>query len=248
MSAAQILWDNWNKYDDLDDVIRQGYLKAKIYGYGNEALPMIYRYHVESVLLHSGRATMLLSDIMDLWPTYYENVDKYAVLKTMLNHDIGELAVGDIPDDGREEHDEKKDLEWETTLEHYQNFPEEIYLACKNIHQEFERADTFLGQTIKLADKLDFVAKLIKLESQGYNMEDNRIQFSKNDLMLARETKTRNFTDIVANHLRHLMKEHNFDQRLVEIAIQFLDCELKSMDRPFFKWWKVVRPRYRRPG
>ena len=99
MSSAQILWENWNRYDGLESIYRQGFLKAKVYGYGDEAKSMIDKYHTESVLSHSGRAAMLLSDMMDLWPSYFKEVDKYLVLKTMLNHDIGELVVGDVCDD-----------------------------------------------------------------------------------------------------------------------------------------------------
>lgn len=238
MSNAQILWDNWNKYDDLDNVMRQGFLKIRAYGFGGEKQNQIQKYHVESTLVHSGRSAMLFSDMMDLWPSYFEGIDKYTALKVALNHDVGELVVGDVCDDGRKEHEEKKDSEWEAIIDHYYRLREKSYLDCKEIHRQFEDADTFLGQSIKLADKLDFLAKLIKMESQGYDL-NNKEFYSKNDLELAKEINCHRFVDIVGNHLRHLMLDYNFDQRLVQIAIQFLTCGLRTIDRPFFKWWRL---------
>ncbi|MBR3270046.1 HD domain-containing protein [Candidatus Saccharibacteria bacterium] len=237
MSAAQILWDNWSKYDDLDRVYRQGFLVARIYGFGNEAKSTIDKYHVESTLTHSGRVGMLFSDMMDLWPAYFEGIDKYSALKVALNHDIGELAVGDVVDDGRTEHEDKKDPEWQAVQEHYFSLPEETYLKLKTTHREFEKSNTFLGQSIKLADKLDFIAELIKLSSDGYIM-GNRQYFTEGDLALAKEIHYYNLIDACGNHLRHLVKEHDFDQRLVQIAVQFLTCGLETIDRPFFKWWQ----------
>ena len=241
MSSAQILWDNWSKYDELDSVYRQGFLKVRAYGFGCELKELIDRFHVESTLTHSGRSAMLFSDMMDLWPAYFEGVDRYTALKVALNHDIGELVVGDVCDDGRKEHDAKRDPEWEAVIEHYFNLPENNYLQCKGIHREFEDLSTFLGQSIKLADKLDFLAKLIKMEGQGYDLSYSDC-YSKNDWKLADEINNYEFLDIVANHLRHLMRDNHFDQRLVQIAVQFITCGLRSINRPLFKWWRPERP------
>ena len=237
LSSAQILWDNWNKYDDLDGVYRQGFLKARVHGYGNEAKELIEKYHTETTLVHSGRAAMLFSDMMDLYPSWYQGIDKYIALKVILNHDIGELVVGDVCDDGRKEHDEKKDPEWLAVIDHYSVFPEEVYLPCKYTHREFDEAKTFLGQSIKLADKLDFLAKLIKLEGQGCDLKHG-VKLSARDLELAKEIKTLNFADIVANHFRHMLVEQDFDSKLAQLSIQFITCGLRCFDRPFFEWWR----------
>lgn len=237
LSRAQILWDNWSKYDDLNSVLRQGFLAAKIYGFGDEAILMIEKYRAETTLAHSGRTAMLFSDMMDLWPDYFKGVDKYLALKVALNHDVGELLVGDVVDDGREEHSHKKGPEWEAMQNHYFNLPEQVYLRSKEIHREFENANTFLGQSIKLIDKLDFIAELIKLNSDGY-ITTNRKHFTKGDLALCREIKHYDLIDGCSNHLRHLMHKHHFDQRLVQIAVQFLTCGLATLGRPFFEWWQ----------
>lgn len=236
MSKTQILWDNWNKYDNLNNVYREGFLKIRAYGYGKEAVHKIDRYNADSTLTHSGRSAMLFSDIMDLWPNYFKNVDKYIALKTMQAHDVGELVVGDVCDDGRVEHEDKKGPEWEAVVEHYSCFPEETYLKCKIIYRDFEECNTFLGQSMKLADKLDFIAKLIKMESQGYNL-NNSEHYSKNDWQLAGEIDRYEFIDVVANHLRHLMVDRHFDSKLVKVAEGFITCGLKTVNRPFFGWW-----------
>lgn len=236
MSNAQILWNNWSKYDDLNNVYRQGFLVARIYGFGKEATSTLEKYHAETTLVHSGRTAMVFSDMMDLWPDYFKDVDKYSALKVALNHDVGELLVGDVVDDGREEHSHKKGPEWEAMQNHYFNLPEQSYLKSKEIHREFENANTFLGQSIKLVDKLDFIAELIKLNSDGY-ITTNRKYFTKGDLALCEEIGYYDLIDGCANHLRHLMHDYRFDQRLVQIAVQFLTCGLRTIDRPFFKWW-----------
>lgn len=238
MSSAQILWDNWSKYDDLDSVKRSGFFKIRAYGFGKEAKIMMKKYHTESVLIHSGRTAMLFSDMMDLYPAYFKDIDKYTALKIALNHDVGELKVGDVCDDGRIEHETKKDPEWSSIVEHYSHFPEETYIKSKNMHRQFEEANTFLGQSIKMADKLDFIAKLIKMQSQGYYL-NNEKYYSQSDWRLADEIESYEFIDIVANHLRHLMMRYHYDQRLAMIATQFLSCGLKTIDRPFFEWWPI---------
>lgn len=237
MSKAQILWDNWSNYDDLQDVYRQGFLKIKAYGFGAEAIYELDRYNVDSTLTHSGRSAMLFSDMMDLWPSYFKNVDKYIALKVMQNHDIGELVVGDVVDDGRAEHEDKKDPEWDAVATHFSHFPEETYIKCKYVYRDFENSSTFLGQSMKMADKLDFLAKLIKLESQGMVLNNNK-HYSENDWKLAKEIGTDNFIDIIGNHLRHLMLDHCYSDKLIQIAIGFMTSGLSTIDRPFFKWWK----------
>lgn len=236
LSAAQILWDNWDKYDNLDQVYREGFLKIRAYGYGDEARDLMDRYHAETTLIHSFRAALLFSDIMDLYPSYYKDVDKYTALKVALNHDIGELVVGDVCDDGRQEHEDKKYAEWAAVERHYFCYEDETYLRYKAVHREFEDSSTFLGQSIRMADKLDFIAKLIKLESRGYNL-GQREHFAHGDFKYAEEINCYNFIDICANHLRHLMAESHFDERLTQICEQFLTCALKTVDRPFFEWW-----------
>jgi len=241
LSSAQILWDNWNKYDELDNVYRQGFLKIRAYGYGTELKELIDKFHVETTLMHSARVAMLFSDMMDLWPDYFKGIDKYAALKVALNHDIGELTVGDIVDDGRKEHDDKKDPEFEAVLDHFFKFHDEDYIRYKEIYRDFEEHKTFIGQAMKMIDKLDFLAKLIKMEGQGYDLS-NDAGYSTNDLRLADEINRYDFVDIIANHFRHLMYDHDFDKRLIQIAVQFITCGLRSIDRPFFKWWRPTRP------
>lgn len=241
MNRVQILWNNWNKYDDLDSVYRQGFLKIRAYGFGDEAKGLIDQYHVSTTLTHSGRSAMLFSDMMDLYPSYFKSVDKYAALKVMQTHDIGELVVGDVCDDGRAEHEDKKPSEWEAVVKHYNQLPEEMYLKCKCVHQDFEECKTFLGQSLKMADKLDFLAKLIKLEGQGY-MLDNKEYYSENDIALAEEIGSYKFIDIVGNHFRHLVIEYAFSQKLIDIATGFIACGLDSIQQPFYPWWNLNLP------
>ena len=243
MSTAQKLWDNWCKYDDLDSVYRQGFLKIRLQGFGPDAKKRLEKNHIETVLAHSARAAMLFSDMMDLYPGIFKDLDgadKYAALKVALTHDLGERIVGDVCDDGRKEHELKKGAESEAIAEHYFGTSEEVYLQCASIHRSFENLDTLLGQAIKVADKLDFLAKLIRLHSQGYCMSNKQSYFSKGDIKFAKETRTYNFIDACANHFRHQLRDGHFDQRLQQIAVQFLTCGLSTINRPFFWWWNRI--------
>lgn len=238
LSKIQTLWNNWNKYDELHNVYRGGFLKVKGYGFGDEEKELIDKYHIDDDAAHSYRVGALFTDMMDLWPSYFKKVDKYKASRIAYTHDIGELSVGDICDDGCKEHDAKKAPEWGAVLNHYINLPEQTYLEYKDLFRQFESAKTFVGQAIKMADKFDFLAKVIKMEGQGYHL-DNAEYYGKRDIELAEEIGSYKFIDIIGNSFHHLLViDYRFDQRLVQIGTGLVTCALNSINHPLWKWWR----------
>lgn len=245
MSAIQVLYDNWNEIDELRNVSRQGFLQTKVYGfYGdNEHLELIQRYNVDNDLSHGARVAQMVSDLMDLWPMYYHDVDKACAVRVALNHDIGELVVGDMLDDGCKEHDLKKNPEYQAVDRYFRRMPDEVYYRCMDYYNQFSKSDTFLGQSIRLMDKLDFLGKLIKLEGEGMiGKLSNKVNPSKRDLEFALEIDSDDYVDIVARGLLKIFQDDNFDYRLVQIGVSFLTCALREIGRPFYPWWPKEYP------
>lgn len=251
MSAAQNLWDSWVNYAKLHDVFRMGYLCCGVYGYTLDSVDVkqkdeeaaelseqVIKYNTETTDAHSGRMAHLFSDMMEWYPMYFVGIDKYTALKVAIDHDIGEIAVKDVLDDHGQAHEDKKMPEWKAIKRQYRLLPHSSRGALVDCHHQFDESKTFLGQSIRLADKLDFLAGLIFERSKGhYGGVDLKTCVSKYDKLFAEEIGSNDYIDIVARHLLQIFRDDQFDSRLQRIAIDFLTCGLKSIGRPFYPWW-----------
>ncbi len=230
------LWRNYEKFTDLTYVMRGGFIVSKMYRKPTEEE---LHFRPESVAEHSARVANLLSEIMLYCPEAFSSYDKLAVMKVILDHDIGEIITGDIPDDGSPAHDAKAQTELDAIREFYAGIPESAESLLLTYHQQFEDANTFLGQMLRMVDKVDAIGRLILYEKMGiYGNIYDKEPPSAMDVKFAEEIGTGNCTDVWARHLQWLMYEKiHFYSSIAELGERFLREGLHSIGRSWFNFW-----------
>ena len=265
-NIPQKLWDNAEKFTDLHYEIRSGYRITNVYrdeetgsdisaymlafDVKNDAsIPdeernikrkqKIILRHPESVMDHSARVANTMSEIMFAYPDLFQKYSQTAIMKVALCHDIGEATVHDIPDDGSEEHALKEIAEMKAVSEYYSAISDPMRSIIVSYHRQFENLDTFLGQMIKMVDKIDAIARLIMFERYDiYGNIYDKEPPSEQDIRFAKEIGTGNCTDVWARHLYWLFHEkYHFDPSVTKIAEDFLYAGTKSVGRPWFTFW-----------
>lgn len=265
-NIPQKLWDNAEKFTDLHYEIRNGYRITNVYrdeetgsdisahmlafDVKNDAsIPdeerkfkrkqKIILRHPESVMDHSARVANTMSEVMFAYPKLFQKYNQAAIMKVALCHDVGEATVHDIPDDGSEEHALKEVAEAKAVDEYYSPIFDPIHSTIVSYHRQFEKLDTFLGQMIKMIDKVDAIARLIMFERYDIygNVYDKKPP-SKQDIRFAKEIGTGNCTDVWARRLYQLFyEEYHFDSAITKIAEDFLYAGTQSVGRPWFTFW-----------
>ena len=245
MGAAKNLWKNFETMTELSYVIRRGFEVCGVYTTDKEGPVKIVTepemlIRPESTAEHSLRTANLLSEVMVWYPKYFSGVDTFLALKTALNHDIGEVEVGDVCDDGSKAHDLKADAEWNTVKKFYSHLPAHIQEVMLDYHRQFEDANTLLGQMIKMVDKVDAIGKLILFERRGlYGNIHLKNPPSERDIKIANKLETGNCTDVWAYSMKLMFEANDFRPQVVNIAKEFLIVGLASIDRELFSWWKT---------
>lgn len=249
MSAAENIWKSFESFFQLQGVFRSGFTRTGVYGFyvdpndpkdNPEILRNLEKYNVSTTGCHCGRTANLLYDIMRWYPMYFRNEDISLAIKVALCHDIGESIVGDIAADGSAEHEKKKAAEWAAVQEFYSYQPKGDRSAIIELHRQFDEDTTFLGQAIRVADKLDALGELIILEGCGFKGDvlKKRIP-SEQDMEYAEKIGSSNCTDEWAYCFYQMMEQQDYDKRLKTIAAEFLTAGLKSIGRPLYEWWLV---------
>lgn len=193
----------------------------------------------ESVGDHSGRTANFMSEVLFAYPKLFEGYSGQAIMKVALDHDVGEVVVHDVADDGSKAHELKAEAEQKAVREYYSHVDDSMSALLMDYHRQFENISTFLGQMIKMADKVDAIARLIMFERYDiYGSIYDKKQPSKQDLKFAKEIGTGNCTDVWARHLYGLFHyEHQFEPAVIKIAEDYLYSGCCAVGRPWFKFW-----------
>ncbi len=235
---SRILWKNFETFTEISYVMRAGFGTYKFYKIptGEEL-----HFRAESVAEHSGRMANLLIDIMLLYPGFFHGFDKTRIIKVAICHDFAESVVGDVPDDGSEEHESKLYLEKEFFKNFYSSYPASIQFDLVKLYSDFEQNSSIIGSAIKMVDKMDAIGKLLIFEKNGIRSSiDNLDHPSERDLRYASEIQSKNCTDIWARNLQELFTLNVNMKPLEQIAIDFLKEGCRSAKREWFPFWNVV--------
>lgn len=131
----------------------------------------------ESVLEHQAKVAWLAAAFHSNFTGYFfDNTDgpmsarnfNYLIPVVVgLCHDVGELATGDVPDDGNPEHGTKDATEFETYLTMLESFMGDDWYEFRKVYREFQTKSSALGQAIYALDKVEAVLTNLLLESYG---------------------------------------------------------------------------------
>lgn len=197
-----------------------------------ELLAMLER--PETVLEHSACLVRLISDLASWFPDYIPEPEKTKKLAGA--HDIGEIYIGDIADDGSPEHAKKEDQEQATFLEWLYTQPEAEWEDLYQYYLEFQDHSTLRGQILYLADKMEAVLGLLLYESYGlYGDVTKKRPPSEQDLEFAKIIGTTNATDVWAYHFKTMVDQHPSEVSLPLLGV--LDSAVRYVRGEWFPWW-----------
>lgn len=244
------IWMSYRMFKKEAEVTRAGYYLCKVYpdpdgiwGRLDSAGKLTDQDYArlgdlrsESDLEHSAGMSRLVTDMAAWFPELFPNPTCAAKLAQL--HDIGEIYIGDIADDGSPEHAQKEDLEQIAFLEWLYNQPEEIWEDTYQYYLEFQDKSTKRGQTLYIADKLEAILQLLNYELRGI-YGDVRLKEppSERDLEFGKTIGTYNATDVWAYHF----KTNVVDQYSPDITLPFLcvlDSAVTDVRGEWFPWWK----------
>lgn len=250
-SAYVRIWKGYKYISNLSFVNRSGYQLIGISDHigQEESIEKQVRRRGESDMEHSAKVAYLCSAFISHFPDeidiglpcsgeqWSDNV--WLLITIALLHDVGEVATGDVPDDGNPFHDTKDQLEREA-FEQYMlgAFAREDLLPLKIAYTDFQEHKG-LGQFVYMLDKLEALLHLIWLEQyEIYGDINAKPVPTAQDSHYARLTGTPCATDCWIAHSKDLFKDLPPD--LTRHAYELLRVAVLDVRGEWFDWWDNV--------
>lgn len=118
--AYKRIWDGYRLYAGTAYVSRKGFELVGLTKDTEMPLPVAETFvrRGESAMEHQAKTAWLAMAFNDNFPLFFSDMDSayslaYLMMTVGLCHDVGEVAIGDIPDDGNPLHDKKDAAERE---------------------------------------------------------------------------------------------------------------------------------------
>lgn len=171
-SDAEKFYNIWKLYDSMKEtvnVIRTGYWRSGIYPKPTEDQPQIDRGESDA---EHGFGTAILADAVMRWfpedtPTHH----LHDVLYMALVHDVGEVEIGDIPDNGSRNEDAKSRAELAIFQRISEYMPSESQDSFLDVFTLFDTWDSEncdrIGVFIAFCDKFEALLQLVRYEKAG---------------------------------------------------------------------------------
>ena len=205
----------------------------------------------ESTLEHSAKVAYLCGSMMSHFPSFFDGMkawstteeplsDPWTVLMTALLHDIGEVATGDIPDDGNTMHGSKDSLERALFISTMTGaFERRDYQALYTSYSDFQDKIRFPGQAIYALDKLEAVLNLLTLERYGVlGSIATKPTPTEQDLQYSALTGTNCATDGWAAHMKSSLS--NVPKAITNHVFGLLRVATIDVRGKWFPWWEQL--------
>lgn len=215
----------------------------------DESITDRFRLRGESIMEHSAKVAYLCSAFMSHFPGIFEDAppfddglrehDAWLVSTISLLHDVGEVAVGDIPDDGNPMHDIKDELERNTfDCCMAPAYPREEYLPLRVAYADFQEHRGF-GQVIFALDKLEAILCLVWLEQyEIYGSVYDKPTTTAQDIHYASLTGTPCATDCWAAHSKDRLRD--LPPKLTHHIFELLRVAVLDVRGEWFDWWDKI--------
>ena len=240
--ACERIWEGYKLYVSTAFVMRKG---VELVGLTNETevpLPVAetFERRGESGMEHQAKMAWLCMAFVENFPDFFaESMTKdelsYMLLAVSLCHDVGEVATGDIPDDGNALHGTKNEAEREV-------FRRLMGSCSRNgermleIFRQFQDKDTFLGQAVHALDKLETVLNLLFLEQfEHYGVMNKKPFVTESDRHFIHVTHTVCTTDCWAAHTKALIQD--YPNEITEPVFGLLEVAVRDVRGEMFEWW-----------
>lgn len=201
----------------------------------------------ESDLEHQAKTAWLVLAFLSTETGIFELpvADKalWSLVTAALCHDVGELEIGDIPDDGNSLHGTKDEAELKVFDKLACSFPSEWRDRVVNDYRRFQKKnDNGNGQALYVVDKLEAVLMQLFYEKHGC---PGRITAkpvpTDSDKYYMEITGSESSADCWAAHFyAHIQ---SFPERVKNPALELLNVAVRDVRGEPFAWWgKEILP------
>lgn len=246
--VCERIWHGYKLYSASGFVLRKG---VELVGLAQKNDPsedvakMFYR-RGESILEHQARVAWLASAFASNFPEFfgkiYENemasyTRSFFAITVALCHDIGEVEVGDIPDDGRPEHGAKDSVELSVFSRMMYAYSLEDAHTMTAIFQHFQNKDSPAGQALFVLDKVEAVLSQLFLEQyEHYGAITAKPVVTDLDKYFMRATGQISSVDVWGAHAVSSMKD--LPASVCDPILALLDVAARDVRGEIFPWRK----------
>ena len=239
------IWEAYQTFATTAAVLRKGYEQSGMTKTTEDNVPNIadsFRRRGESDLEHQAKVAWLaLVFLRMFW--VQGNIDIYPFVVVALCHDVGEIKIGDIPDDGNPLHDTKDRAERKV----FEEVVDQAFIQpseTRRKHELMELFDNFqnrkvLGAAIFALDKLEAILMQLLCEKHG-NAGDlkEKENCTGRDKRLMEFTGSSRTSDIWAAHLCLHIKD--FPSWIKIPVLGLLDTAVHDVRGVSFSWWRKI--------
>lgn len=244
MSEYKRIWEAYQLYAKTATVRRKGFeLCGMTFPTANETLDFGESFAVrgESDLEHQAKVAWLTLTFMGcsmnghpIWPKGY--VGTWAIIAVALCHDVGEVEIGDIPDDGNALHDAKDEVERKVFNEMAEIYPYSKREALRGVFGCFQNKEYDFGKMLFALDKLESVLMQLLCEKHGCpGMVTARVNPTELDKYFMRVTGSEKSSDCWAAHMCSSIRD--FPEWIKEPVLGLLDAAVRDVRGEPFVWW-----------
>lgn len=246
------VWSGYKLYAQTAFVPRSGYeLTGMTAEQDRASVAKMFANRGESVLEHQAKTTWLVIAFRENFGGYFfdrwcgESSAFYS-MSCMLMHDVGEVVVGDIADDGNPEHENKEAAE----LEVYWRLAETCsfydasavyWPALVGPFKEFQKKQSQDGRALYALDKLEAVLMQIFLEGYGVTGHISEKPYETDlDNYFVQVTGSDKTADTWAAHLKWLLRD--FEDKITEPVFSVMRFAIKDVRGKDYEWWDSYIP------
>lgn len=242
--ACERIWEGYKLYAGTAFVMRKG---VELVGLTARTEAMLdvaetFERRGESIMEHQARTAWLYSALASNFPDGFSThhmmlTDAWQTIAVAIGHDVGEIAIGDIPDDGNPLHDQKDAAElemFEKLLCAYAPRDRgDLYMAFKN----FQAKDSLRGKALHAVDKVEAVLHLLYLEFYDhYGVMDLKPFVTDSDRRFMRFAGSNCTTDCWAAHVKYMIR--NYPENIRGPVLGLMDVAVRDVRGEAFEWWE----------
>lgn len=247
------IWEGYKLYASTAYVSRKGFELVGMTELTDDRVPMnadeIFRRRGESGLEHQAKTAWLSVAFNENFPHYFADrwsssnyswfttySSAYLAIVVALNHDIGEVSTGDIPDNGNPLHDTKDAIEHEVFEKMVSNVCNRNKDEIMAVFDEFQDKNSLIGKAIYALDKIEAVLNLLFLEQYNHYGAMGIGPFvTEQDKRYMRMTHSSNATDCWAAHVKELLLD--YPRNIMEPVFSLLQVAVEDVRGEMFEWW-----------
>lgn len=237
------IWKAYQTFATTAAVLRKGYEQSGMTKMTEDTVPNIadsFRWRGESDLEHQAKVAWLA--LVFFWKFgFHWHIGIWSLIVVALCHDVGEVEIGDIPDDGNPLHDTKDQIERNM----FEKMVDRAFRSkIRRKHKLMKLFDDFQhrknrGAAIFALDKLEAVLMQLLCEKHG-NVGDleKKENCTEQDKRLMEFTGSSKTADIWAAHMCLHIK--GFPSWIKIPVLGLLDTAVRDVRGTPFSWWKEI--------